>query len=130
MFGCLGNGLHNVQWFVFFEFLTLFILRVVTFSFLIHFLLLLMCQMHQEEVLKFCLNIKNNSTLPLDSACLKHLSVQSPAVLPWIWKAKKKDFFLYSWLHNGTYHKKLMIWIFFTNFDNFGSIFSWFFFFV
>jgi hypothetical protein len=41
-----------------------------------------MCQMHQEEGFKFCLDTKNNGALPLDPACPERLSVRSQADLP------------------------------------------------
>jgi hypothetical protein len=34
--------------------------------------------MCQEEVFKFCLDTRNNRTLPLDPACPEHLSLWSP----------------------------------------------------
>jgi hypothetical protein len=40
------------------------------------------CQIHQRY--KFCLNIRNNETLPLDLVCPQHLSVQSLAKLPYV----------------------------------------------
>jgi hypothetical protein len=84
-FGCLETDFGSVQWFVFFEFLTPLLWGAVTFSFLIFFQRLLVCHMHQKEGFKFCLDTKNNRTLPLDPACLEHLSVQSPASLPYMW---------------------------------------------
>jgi hypothetical protein len=38
--------------------------------------------MRQEEAFKFCLDTKNNETLPLDPAGPEHLSVWSLAGLP------------------------------------------------
>ncbi len=38
--------------------------------------------MHQEEEFKFCLDARNNETLPLDPSYLEYLSVWSPAGLP------------------------------------------------
>jgi hypothetical protein len=38
--------------------------------------------MREEEVFKFCLDIRNNRVLALDPACPKHLIVCSPAILP------------------------------------------------
>jgi len=40
--------------------------------------------MHQEEGLKFCLDIINNGALLFDMACLKCLSVESSTDLPYI----------------------------------------------
>jgi hypothetical protein len=40
--------------------------------------------MHQEEGFKFCLDTKNNRALPLDPASPEHLSVRSPAGLPYV----------------------------------------------
>lgn len=45
---------------------------------------MLVCQMCQEKALKFCLDIINNGAFLFDLACPKHLSVQSPANLPYI----------------------------------------------
>ncbi len=47
-----------------------------------------MCQMRREEdfkscFCKFCLDTRNDGGLPLDPACLEHLSVQSSAGLPY-----------------------------------------------
>jgi hypothetical protein len=39
--------------------------------------------MHQQEGFKFCLDAINNRALPLDLACPEHLSVWSPASLPY-----------------------------------------------
>jgi len=67
----------------FFEFLTLFTLWVIIFSFLIHFWWLLVCQMHREEGFKFCLDTRNSGVLPLDPACPECLSVWSLTGLPY-----------------------------------------------
>ncbi len=40
-----------------------------------------MCQMQQEKGFKFCLDIKNNGALPLDLACLEHVSAHWPIYL-------------------------------------------------
>jgi len=42
----------------------IFTLGIVTFSFLIYFWQLLMCQMRQKERIKFCLDTRNNKALP------------------------------------------------------------------
>jgi hypothetical protein len=71
---CSGTRLCNVQWFVFLTPCT----WAVTFLFLIRFERLLVCQMRQEEVFKFCLDTRNNRALALGPACPERLSVQSP----------------------------------------------------
>jgi hypothetical protein len=54
------------------------------FSFKIRFPQLLVCHMHQEEGFKFCLDTRNNKTLPLDPACPEHLVFNHQSIYP-IW---------------------------------------------
>jgi len=82
-FECLGTGLCNVWWFAFLSFRPSLFWGAVIFSFLICFWWLLVCQMYQEEGFKFCLDTRNNGALPLDWACPEHLSLWSPAGLPY-----------------------------------------------
>ncbi len=81
-FGCSITSLCSVWWFVFLSCWPPLLWGAITFSFLIHFRQMLVCQMRQEEGLKFCLDTKNNGALPLDPACPKCLSAWSPAGLP------------------------------------------------
>jgi hypothetical protein len=83
-FGCSKTGLCSVRWnFVFLSSWPPLLWGAVTFSFLIFFTRVLVYQMCQEEGFKFCLNTRNNRTHPLDPACPNHLSVWSPAGLPY-----------------------------------------------
>jgi len=58
-----------------------------TFSILIHFWRLLVCQKRQDEGFKLCFDTKNNKALPLDPAHSGCLSVRSRAGLPYECKA-------------------------------------------
>jgi hypothetical protein len=78
-FGCLKIGLCNVWWLVFFEFSTPCTLGSYNFLFVIHFGRLLMCQIHQEEGFKFCLDSRNNGPIPSNPACPERLNVRSLA---------------------------------------------------
>ncbi len=66
----------------------------VTFSFLICFWQLLMCEMLQEERFKFCLAIENNGALPLDPARPDRLSVWSTIYPKGVGVSNKNIFFL------------------------------------
>jgi hypothetical protein len=61
----------------FFEFWPPLIWGAVTFSFVICFQWLLLCQMCQEEEFTFCLDTKNKRAFPLDSTCPEQLIIQS-----------------------------------------------------
>ncbi len=80
-FGCFEPAFVVFSGF-FFEFLTPFILGVITFSLLIRFRQLLVCQMCQEEGFKFCLDTRSNGALPFDPACPECLSVRPQPVYP------------------------------------------------
>jgi hypothetical protein len=56
---------------------------------------LLLCQMHEEEGLKFCLDTQNNSAFPLDLACYECLNVRSLIGLPRYESRKKKPKLFY-----------------------------------
>ncbi len=77
----------------------LLLLKTRTFSFLICFQRLLVCQMRQQEKLQFCLDTKNNGALPLDPACPV---VWSPARLPWS-TPEKEDFDFFLWYPTHTH---------------------------
>jgi hypothetical protein len=60
--------------------------------------------MHQEERFKFCFDTKNNRALPLDSACPEHLSVWSPANLPYVLSTNSRKTLL---VRDFTGHKEM-----------------------
>jgi len=70
----IKNRLCNVQWFVFFEFLTLFILRGHNFPNSTMFLMRFSVSHVLIEGFKFCLDTRNNGALPLDPAYPECLS--------------------------------------------------------
>jgi len=69
----------------------------VTFSFLIRFGRLLLCQMRQE-VSKFCLDIRKNGGLTLGPACPERLSVRSSISLLYTSGDLRKFLRFWMWL--------------------------------
>jgi len=76
------SNLQNLTFFFPLLFGPLLLSNLITFSFLTHLPQLLVCQMRQEERVKFCLDTEDNRALPLDLGCPDCLSVQSPVGLP------------------------------------------------